>query len=119
MEGTIFVIVAIICCTAVIGTTIQGIFKYATARSQPQKTDASLTTSELHGLIRDAVDEATEPLNERLAELEQRLDAQPQFTPARSDLLAETEGYLAEAPNAPERQPVRQPPTALTQRQGS
>ncbi len=109
MQGTIFVIVimAIICGTAVIGTTIQGIFKYALARSQPQKTDASLTTSELRGLIRDAVDEATEPLNERLAALEQRLEAQSQLSPARSDLLAGTEGYLAEVPNAPERQPVR------------
>ncbi len=109
MEGTIFVIVivAIICGTAMIGTTIKSIFKYALARSQPQKTDASLTTRELHGLIRDAVDEATEPLNERLAALEQRLEAQPQLSPARSDLLAETEGYLAEVPNAPQRQPVR------------
>ena len=107
MEGTIFVIVivAIVCGTGMIATTIQGIFKYALARSQPQKTDASLTTSELRGLIRDAVDEATEPLNERLAALEQRLEAQPQS--ARSDLLAGTEGYLAEVPNAPERQPVR------------
>ena len=109
MQGTIFVIVimAIICGTAVIGTTIQGIFKYALAKSQPQKTDASLTTSELRGLIRDAVDEATEPLNERLAALEQRLEAQPQLPPARSDLLAETEGYLTEVPNVPQRQPVR------------
>ena len=109
MEGTIFVIVlvAIICVTAMIGITIGSIFKYATARSKSQKTDSSLTTSELHGLIRDAVDEATEPLNERLAALEQRLEAQPQLAPARSDLLAGTEGYLAEAPNAPERQPVR------------
>ena len=109
MQGTIFVIVimAIICVTAVIGTTIQGIFKYALAKSQSQKTDASLTTRELHELIRDAVDEATEPLNERLAALEQRLEAQSQLSPARSDLLAGTEGYLAEVPNAPERQPVR------------
>jgi len=107
MEGTIFVIVltAIICGTVMIGITIGSIFKYATARSQSQKTDSSLTTSELRGLIRDAVDEATEPLNERLAALEQRLAAQPQS--ARSDLLAGTEGYLAEVPNAPERQPVR------------
>ena len=109
MEGTIFIIVltAIICGTVMIGITIGSIFKYATARSQSQKTDASLTTSELHGLIRDAVDEATEPLNERLAALEQRLAAQPQLPSARSDLLAGTEGYLAEVPNAPERQPVR------------
>ncbi|MCH8959949.1 MAG: hypothetical protein IH820_01135 [Bacteroidetes bacterium] len=109
MEGTIFVIVltAIICGTGMIATIFTSIFKYAMARSQPQKTDASLTTSELHGLIRDAVDEATEPLNERLAALEQRLEAQPQLPPARSDLLAETEGYLTEVPNVPERQPVR------------
>ncbi len=109
MEGPIFIIVlaAIICGTTMISTIFKCIFKYATARSRSQKTDSSLTTSELHGLIRDAVDEATEPLNERLAALEQRLEAQPQLPPARSDLLAETEGYLAEVPNAPERQPVR------------
>ncbi len=109
MEGTIFIIViiAIVCGTGMIATTIQGIFKYALARSQPQKTDASLTTGELRGLIRDAVDEATEPLNERLAALEQRLEAQPQLPLAHSDLLAGTEGYLAEVPNAAQRQPVR------------
>ncbi len=109
MEGTIFVIVivAIICGTAMIGTTIKSIFKYAVARSQSQKTDSSLTTSELHGLIRDAVDEATEPLNERLAALEQRLEAQPQPPPTGSDLLAGTEGYVTEVPNVPQRQPVR------------
>ncbi len=109
MDGTIFVIVltAIICGTGMIATIFTSIFKYAMARSQSQKTDSSLTTSELHGLIREAVDEATEPLNERLAALEQRLEAQPQLPLARSDLLAGTEGYLAEVPNAPERQPVR------------
>ncbi len=109
MEGTIFVIVlvAIICGTGMIATIFTSIFKYAMARSQSQKTDSSLTTSELHGLILDAVDEATKPLNERLAALEQRLEAQPQLPPVRSDLLAGTEGYLAEIPNAPERQPVR------------
>ncbi len=109
MEGPIFIIVlaAIICGTTMISTIFRSIFKYAVARSQPQKTDSSLTTSELHGLIRDAVDEATEPLNERLAALEQRLEAQPQLPPARSDLLAETEGYLTEVPNVPQRQPVR------------
>lgn len=110
MEGPIFIIVlaAIICGTTMISTIFRSIFKYAVAaRSQPQQTDSSLTTSELHGLIRDAVDEATEPLNERLAALEQRLEAQPQRSPARSELLAGTEGYLAEVPNAPQRQPVR------------
>ena len=63
MDGTIFVIVltAIICGTGMIATIFTSIFKYAMARSQSQKTDSSLTTSELHGLIREAVDEATEP----------------------------------------------------------
>lgn len=100
-------ITAIIFGTGMIASIFKSIFKYAGGKTQPQKTDASLTTSELHGLIRDAVVEATEPLNERVAELEQRLETQQQLRPARSDILTGTEGYVTEVPNTPERQPVR------------
>ena len=103
----VIVLVAIICGTAMVASIVRGTFKYQLAKSKLQKVDASLTTSELRGLMRDAVAEATEPLNERVAALEQRLEAQPQLPPAGSDLLAGTEGYVTEVPNVPQRQPVR------------
>ena len=107
----VIVLVAIICGTAMVASIVtsivRGTFKYQLAKSKLQKVDASLTTSELHGLMRDAVAEATEPLNERVAALEQRLEAQPQPPPTGSDLLAGTEGYVTEVPNVPQRQPVR------------
>ena len=103
----VIVLVAIICGTAMVASIVWGAFKYQLVKSNLQKADASLTTSELHGLIRDAVAEATEPLNERIAALEQPLEAQPQPPPAGSDLLAGTEGYVTEVPNVPQRQPVR------------
>lgn len=95
------VITAIIFGTVMIASIFKSVFRYARAKAQPQNVDASLTTSELHGLIRDAVTEATEPLNERIATLEQRLDTQ------QPDLLTGTDGYLTEASDAPERQRVR------------
>ncbi len=103
MEGPIFIIVlaAIICGTAMVASIVRGTFKYQLAKSELPNVDASLTTSELHGLIRDAVAEATEPINERVAALEQ------QPPPTGSDLLAGTEGYVTEVPNVPQRQPVR------------
>lgn len=102
------VITAIIFGTMMIASIFKSVFKYAVAaKAPPQKADSSLTTSELHGLIRDAVTEATAPLHERIDAVEQRLERPQQLPPARSDLLAETEGYLTEVPDAPRRQPVR------------
>ena len=103
MNDEIFfiVITAIIFGTVMIASIFKSVFRYAGGKTQAPKLDASLTTSELQGLIRDAVTEATEPLNERIAMLEQRLDTQ------QHDLLTGTDGYLTEASNTPERQPVR------------
>ncbi len=103
----VIVLVAIICGTTMVASIVRGTFKYQLAKSELPKVDASLTTSELHRKIRDAVAEATEPLNERVAALEQRLEAQPQPPPTGSDLLAGTVGYVTEVPNVPQRQPVR------------
>lgn len=100
-------LVAIIFGTMMITTIARGFFKFMTSKDQPAHAPESLTTSELHEMIYDAVAEATQPLTERIDALEQRA-AMDQLPPAHTGLLDAAEVYVSEAaPNAPHRQPVR------------
>ena len=74
-------------------------------QAESSSSDNTLGKSELKALIRQAVEEATAPLADRIATLEQGTEREALPHP---DLLDVAEGYVAEAaPNAPRRQPVR------------
>ena len=73
-EIAVIVIVAIACGTA--SSIIRSIFSYLKAREQqPAGRGSSLTTSELEAMLRQVVEEAVQPLGDRVARIEDRLAA--------------------------------------------
>ena len=77
-------------------------------RQDAESAGSSLGTSELKTLIRDAVEEANEPLLDRVEALEARLDllVEPRHTPLLDEALDETlDAYETEAV-APRRQRI-------------
>ena len=84
-------IISIIFGTMMIATIATGFFKLLRSRHQPAQTPESLTTSELHEMIADAVADATEPLVDRIEALEQRAAA-GHLPPARTGLLDAADG---------------------------
>ena len=102
----VIALVAIIFGTMMIATIFKAFFSYLSSRHQPDSPPESLTTSELHALIQDAVEEATQPLVERLEALEERAAA-TSLPPAHTGLLDDAEVYAEVAENISHRQPVR------------
>lgn len=105
-EVAFVVFVALLTGTIMVVTIVKMVIGYLKSKHQASQTPSSLTTSELYELIHDAVAEATAPLAARVEALEHdaQIDALP---PARHDLLEETDKYLPEETNAPQRQSVR------------
>ena len=100
------IITAIIFGTVMFAMSAKAFFGYLSSRQQPAQESSSLTESELHALIQNAVAEATQPLAERIASLEQHT-AKEALPPARPDMLDDADGYSAEtAPEAPHRSVV-------------
>ena len=99
-------LVAIVFGTIMIATIAKAFFTYLSSRHQADSPPESLTTSELQALIQDAVEEATQPLVERLEALEERASAAP-LPPAHTGLLDDAEDYAETAANIPHRQAVR------------
>lgn len=100
-------LLVIVALAALIGGPFLIISTVKTMLSKQQDTSSSLTTSELQALIQDAVAEATQPLTDRVAELEQRLEAQ-EPPEAPHDLLDGTDAYQPEtARDYPSRNTVR------------
>lgn len=91
MQEEIFFIVmtAIIAGTVMVSSIVRSIFKFLSSKNQPVSSAAggSLKASELEAMLRNAVEEATAPLVNKIDVLEQRLDA-------RAD-------RLLDAPSAP------------------
>jgi hypothetical protein len=91
-------IVAIIIISILAGT-ISGIIKqvleYKKTRNlaRSDSSGSSLTTSELVELLRESVEQATEPLYERMTRIEERLDRRPPASGTSGDLMQDVEGY--------------------------
>lgn len=90
----LIVLAAIVFGTVMIGTIVSAVFKFLSSRDALEAAPQSLTTSELQGLIEDAVAEAIQPLAERVEALEQRLTTEA-LPPARLDMLEAADGYEA------------------------
>ena len=99
-------LVAIIFGTVMIATIAKAFFTFLSTKGTPTQAPKSLTTSELHTLIQDAVAEATGPLAERVAALEERT-ATEALPPARLDVEAIEKEVFEEALNTPQRQSLR------------
>jgi hypothetical protein len=100
-EVMVIAMTAIICGTLMLTMIIRAAIGYQ--RSKHEKTAAggsSLTTSELQRLMRAAVEEGTQPLLERIDELEAQLQAaarQPRLLPEGA-ALSMPEAEQAEQP---------------------
>lgn len=105
MEDEIFivVVVAIICTTIMITTIIRSVFAAAARKSKPAASGSSLSMRELEALLRQVVEETTEPLADRLEALEDRLEARLLAAPRQED------AGVHEAFGAEERVPARRP----------
>jgi len=109
MPEEIFIIAltAIVFGTLTFASVVKSIFRYLGTKSQAQQTGAGLTASELRTLIQEAVVEATEPLAERVGDLEEHLAVSEPRRSGRRDLLEGSDGYRTETSEAKQRQPVR------------
>jgi hypothetical protein len=84
-----------------------GVRKGESKRSQSSTGSSSLTTSELERMLHRVVRKATDPLNDRLDEIEDRLDA-PATLPEAEERIALDEEYGArESAMAPARKRTR------------
>lgn len=82
----IMVIVAILAGSFMIASIFKSIFRYAQSRHQKETVPgSSLTTGELERLVRKAVEDATEPLHDRIDRLEERLTTPPRLTASPAD----------------------------------
>ncbi len=103
----VIALVAIIFGTMMIASIAKAFFGFLSSRNQPAQAPEGLLESELHALISDAVAEATQPLVERIAALEQQATVE-QLPPAQTDLLGDAGAVVSEAAlDAPQRRLVR------------
>jgi hypothetical protein len=109
MPFEIFVIIIV----AISAGTLSGIVKQVVSYKQQKDLQSGVTgeqggvtTSELRQLMQDAVEDATEPLLDRMARLENRLEDTGHLPPADASLLLE-EGEHEAAEERRSRQRVR------------
>ncbi len=74
MPEEIFVIIVVAICAGTFMSVVGMMINYLKTRS-PQATGNSMTTSELEGMIQKWISEATQPLMERLNDLEDRFES--------------------------------------------
>lgn len=74
MPEEIFVIIVVAICAGTFMSIVGMMINYLKTRPQ-QGTGNSMTTSELEGMIQKWIEESTQPLVDRLDEMEARLDS--------------------------------------------